>query len=164
MFKILKTITGNFIYSSNKTLRFIYRIYKPLVLIVCFVIPTLVPWYMWNEEFYVAAYVNLMRFCVLLHATWMINSVAHMWGMRPYDTRINPRENPTVALSAIGEGFHNYHHVFPQDYCTSEFGWHFNLTTLFIDAAAYLGQAYDRKKIPADIILKRRERTGDRSF
>ena len=31
-------------------------------------------------------------------------------------------ENLFVAFGAIGEGFHNYHHTFPQDYSTSEFG------------------------------------------
>lgn len=36
-----------------------------------------------------------------------------MWGYRPYDKKINPVENVVVAVVAMGEGWHNYHHVFP---------------------------------------------------
>jgi len=31
-------------------------------------------------------------------------------------------EAPIVSLLAMGEGWHNYHHVFPWDYKTGEFG------------------------------------------
>lgn len=55
-------------------------------------------------------------------------------------------ENLSVAIAAMGEGWHNYHHVFPWDYKTSEFGdYTYNLTTGFIDIFAKLGWAYDRK-------------------
>lgn len=39
----------------------------------------------------------------MLNATWLVNSAAHMWGNRPYDKNINPRENQLVAFSAIGK-------------------------------------------------------------
>jgi hypothetical protein len=40
---------------------------------------------------------------------------------------------------------------YPSDYSASEYGWssQFNFTTLFIDAMAFIGQAYDRKKSKA---------------
>ena len=53
---------------------------------------------------------------LVLHATWLVNSAAHMFGMKPYDTGIGPVENRAVSLLALGEGFHNYHHTFPFDY------------------------------------------------
>ena len=34
----------------------------------------------------------------------------------------------------MGEGFHNYHHTFPYDYGTSEWGFRLNVTTRFINA------------------------------
>lgn len=86
-----------------------------------------------------------------------------MWGMRPYDRNINPVENLVVTVGAIGEGFHNYHHTFPHDYSTSEYGWHLNLTTMFIDAMATIGQVTDRKKMAADLVERRKARTGDGS-
>lgn len=64
----------------------------------------------------------------------------------------------------MGEGFHNYHHVFPQDYKTSEFGdYSFNFTTAFLDFFAWLGQAYDLKTVSQEMIAKRAMRTGDGS-
>ena len=46
----------------------------------------------------------------------------------------------TVSVVALGEGFHNYHHTFPYDYSTSEWGHRINLTTAFIDFMALIGQ------------------------
>lgn len=83
--------------------------------------------------------------------------------MRPYDVRINPAENPLVAMVAVGEGFHNYHHTFPYDYSTAELKWFLNTTTMFIDFFAFIGLAYDRKSMPKYLVENRRKRTGDRS-
>ena len=45
-----------------------------------------------------------------------------------------------MSLLALGEGFHNYHHTFPYDYSTSEWGLQFNMTTAFIDFMAGIGE------------------------
>ena len=67
-------------------------------------LPMVVPWYMWGESLWVAYFVpSLLRYTLVLNATWLVNSAAHMWGNRPYDTGINPRENKFVTFSAIGE-------------------------------------------------------------
>jgi stearoyl-CoA desaturase (delta-9 desaturase) len=62
---------------------------------------------------------------------------------------------------AHGEGWHNYHHVFPWDYKTSELGTKFNLSAVFIDLMAKLGLAYDLKSVSDEMIQARRKRTGD---
>lgn len=75
---------------------------------------------------------------------------------------INPAENLGVAIGAMGEGWHNYHHVFPWDYKTAELGnYRANFTTAFIDFFAKIGWAYDLKTVSAQMIKKRVERTGD---
>jgi stearoyl-CoA desaturase (delta-9 desaturase) len=75
---------------------------------------------------------------------------------------INPSENKSVALLSLGEGWHNYHHVFPWDYKTSELG-KLNLTTILINFFARIGWAYDLKNVSENIVKKRVERTGDGS-
>ncbi len=126
--------------------------------------PTVVPWYYWGESIWNAYFVcACLRYILILNATWLVNSAAHMWGNRPYDRHISPAENLIVSWSAVGEGFHNYHHTFPNDYSTSEFGWKVNLTTLFIDFMACIGQVYDRKRPSFETIRKRQLRTGDGS-
>lgn len=134
------------------------------MVLLCFIFPAVVPWYYWNENGWIAFFIcSLLRYCAVLNVTWTVNSVAHLWGNRPYDDRIKPVENFWVATGACGEGYHNYHHVFPSDYSTSEYAWRVNLTTFFIDTMALLGLAYDRKKMSAEAVKRRRERTGDGS-
>lgn len=150
---------------ADKIVMFQRRFYKPLVILMCFVMPAFVPWYFWNEtmqhSFFIAA---ILRYIMVLNATWLVNSAAHMFGNRPYDKYINPRENHFVTTWAIGEGFHNFHHTFPYDYSTSEFGWRHNLTTGFIDLMCFLGLASNLKKVSKEVVLARRLRTGDGSF
>lgn len=92
--------------------------------------------------------------------------MAHLYGTRPYDTTINPVESPYVQFLALGEGYHNYHHVFPYDYSASEMTWtyDFNFSTCFIDLCAWLGLAWNLKKVDKKTIMKRIKRTGDQTM
>lgn len=75
---------------------------------------------------------------------------------------ISPAESLPVALAAFGEGWHNYHHVFPWDYKTSELGdYKYNVSTAFIDFFSRIGWAYDRKYVSAEMIARRAARCGD---
>eukprot|EP00058_Branchiostoma_floridae_P010606 XP_002596094.1 hypothetical protein BRAFLDRAFT_66174 [Branchiostoma floridae] len=140
------------------------KFYIPSAVLMCFVIPTLVP-LLWDESMSNAYFIcALLRLAVALHCTWSVNSFAHMWGTRPYDKHITPTENLVVSIFAGGEGWHNYHHAFPVDYSSSEFGWKVNPTTVFIDVMAWLGLAYDLKKASPGVVRARAARTGDRSF
>lgn len=77
---------------------------------------------------------------------------------------VRSTENRFVALMTIGEGWHNYHHVFPWDYKTAELGaYSTNWTTGIIDWFADIGWAYDRKTVSENLIRSRAKRTGDGS-
>jgi stearoyl-CoA desaturase (delta-9 desaturase) len=54
-----------------------------------------------------------MRTVVGLHATWMVNSITHMWGSRRFTTRDLSTNNFLVAILTFGEGWHNNHHAHP---------------------------------------------------
>ncbi|GIX72910.1 stearoyl-CoA desaturase 5 [Caerostris extrusa] len=147
---------------ADPVVRFHRKYYLPLVITCAFVLTTLVPMYLWNETFLNSLFVaTFFRYCFSLHQTWLVNSAAHMWGSRPYDVNISPRENVLVVLGAVGEGFHNYHHTFPYDYAASEYGIKNNFTTFFIDIMAWLGLAYDRKTASRSMISERKLRTGE---
>jgi stearoyl-CoA desaturase (delta-9 desaturase) len=147
---------------EDPVVRFQKKFYIPLAALFCFILPTLIPVYCWSEKWLVAYMMaGLARYCVSLHVTWLVNSAAHMWGNRPYDESIGARENMYVSFASLGEGFHNYHHTFPWDYSVSEFGYHLNFSTLFIDVMAKMGQAYDLKKPTQDLVDARKQRTGD---
>ncbi|KAM4852014.1 acyl-CoA desaturase 1-like [Thomomys bottae] len=150
---------------AEKLVMFQRRYYKSGLLLMCFILPTLVPWYFWGETLKHSLYVaTFLRYAIVLNATWLVNSAAHLYGYRPYDKNIESRENILVSLGAMGEGFHNYHHTFPYDYSASEYRWSLNFTTFFIDCMAALGLAYDLKKVSKAAVLARIKRTGDGSL
>lgn len=86
-----------------------------------------------------------------------------MFGERPYNKKIEPRENMWVSYATWGEGFHNYHHVFPWDYTISEMGWKFNPMKHLIDTFAALGLAYDLKRPSKEVVEKTKNRMVDHS-
>jgi stearoyl-CoA desaturase (delta-9 desaturase) len=56
---------------------------------------------------------GFVRIFVLENIIWAINSVLHMVGTRPYDSRENSRNGGIFALLTLGESWHNNHHAFP---------------------------------------------------
>jgi stearoyl-CoA desaturase (Delta-9 desaturase) len=49
---------------------------------------------------------------LLFHGTQTVNSLAHIFGKRPFATDDQSRNNSFVALLTMGEGWHNMHHAF----------------------------------------------------
>lgn len=49
----------------------------------------------------------------LYHATYSINSIAHRFGTRRFETKDDSRNNLVLALATMGEGWHNNHHRYP---------------------------------------------------
>ncbi|XP_014472082.1 PREDICTED: acyl-CoA Delta(11) desaturase [Dinoponera quadriceps] len=149
---------------SDPILAFQKKYYTFLMPLLCFIMPTVIPVFFWDETWSNAYFVpTILRYTFTLNMTWLVNSAAHMFGNKPYDKYINPSENKGVALMTFGEGWHNYHHVFPWDYRASEFGYRLNFTTMFIDFCAKIGWVYDMKSVSEDMVMKRVERTGDGS-
>lgn len=64
----------------------------------------------------------------------------------------------------MGEGWHNYHHVFPWDYKAAELGkYSVNMTTFFLDAFAKIGWAWDMKEPSKDLVRRTIAKHGDGS-
>lgn len=47
------------------------------------------------------------------HTTWFVNSLAHLFGKRRFDTNDDSTNNWFVAILTFGEGWHNNHHAAP---------------------------------------------------
>ena len=159
---------------KNRIVMFQHQFYTTIAISCCFMLPTYVTlhlqfikfWFKiathyWNDfegGLFVAGF---LKYVWTLHCTWCVNSVAHLYGYRPYDPEISPSESAFTSFLAMGEGWHNFHHSFPRDYATSEFGIfnQYNPTKLFIDACAMVGLAYDlhQEKNPKRL-LQQKER------
>ena len=133
---------------SDPVVRFQKKYYTILYLIFAVFLPMYFPVFHWNQSWVDCIIGNIFRQVNVLHATWFVNSTAHMFGDRPYNSKIEPRENIFVSLGGgfSGEGYHNYHHSYPHDYAASEFGARVNVTKVFIDLNQWLGQAYDLRR------------------
>ena len=47
------------------------------------------------------------------HCTFCVNSLAHIFGTRRFETRDHSRNNWWIAIITLGEGWHNNHHYSP---------------------------------------------------
>ena len=133
---------------KDSIVMFQHKNYLLLSNLFCFALPTLYGWYVWDSLWIGYFYFGVVRWILLLHATWCVNSVAHMWGTTPYNPRLSSRQNAFTSIVAVGEGWHNYHHTYPFDYRSSEFSsiHEWNPTTLLLDGLSLIGLVWNRKK------------------
>jgi stearoyl-CoA desaturase (delta-9 desaturase) len=69
-----------------------------------------------------------------------------------------------LSAFGIGEGWHNYHHVFPWDYKIAELGnYRLNLASSLINFFAYIGWAYDLKQPSKELVQRVAQKMGDGS-
>lgn len=60
--------------------------FLPMFALFAIGMPVLVPYYYWGENLYTSFWVNFnLRFTIILNVAFFVNSVAHMYGTRPYD-------------------------------------------------------------------------------
>ncbi|CEM12744.1 unnamed protein product [Vitrella brassicaformis CCMP3155] len=116
--------------------------------LMCFGLPVLWAYWRYGNGWTGFVVLGALRWILVLHCTWLVNSAAHLWGSHPYSASINPAENTAVAVLSSGEGWHNWHHTYPFDYACSEYGvgrqW--NPTKLVIDTMAVLGWVKGRRR------------------
>jgi len=125
--------------------------YYPLF-VIFFVIyfPYKIGMYLTNDPMLAIGYFVGYRTVWVYHRTWVINSLAHWYGTRNYLRTISPADSLLASFLSLGEGWHNYHHAFPEDYATSEYGisQQLNPTKFVIDLCALIGLTWNRKRAP----------------
>lgn len=56
---------------------------------------------------------GLVRMVAVQHSMFLVNSVCHLWGSRPYLSSDGSRNSLLVVPLTLGQGWHNIHHAFP---------------------------------------------------
>ncbi|KAL0881588.1 hypothetical protein ABMA27_001417 [Loxostege sticticalis] len=138
------------------------KYYYQLYILFAIMIPVVVPVYYFDEpwlESFLVAY--MARYILLLHVTWTVNSLAHLYGTRPFNKNLQPVESWFVAFIAQGEGWQNYHHAFPWDYKAAELSTHLNASAIYIEFFEKIGLATDLKKASPELIRNRIKSSGD---
>lgn len=84
-----------------------------------------------------------VRTVFVLHGTWSVNSVAHLFGYRNYETRDESTNNWFVALISHGEGWHNNHHAEPRSAAHGHKWWECDMSWWVIRTWERIGLAKD---------------------
>ncbi|KXS09194.1 hypothetical protein M427DRAFT_105886 [Gonapodya prolifera JEL478] len=134
--------------------RFQHNFYLPIAIFGAFVFPTLVAGYGWGDWRGGFFYAGILRQVLIHHATFCVNSLAHLIGEQPFDDRLTPRNHFITALVTLGEGNHNFHHEYPTDYRNAIKWWQYDPTKWVIWAASVLGLTWDLHEFPSNEIRK----------
>jgi stearoyl-CoA desaturase (delta-9 desaturase) len=97
---------------------------------------------------------GFLRVVVIHHTTFLVNSVAHLYGTRPYTEDNSARDNGLLAFITNGEGYHNFHHKFPSDFRNGVRWYHWDPTKWLIAVLHLTGLARDLRKTPTPVIEK----------
>ena len=134
---------------SNKLVAFQHRHYKACMIGSNAIVTLFLGW-LFND--YLGAFVMTLwvRIFLLHHFTWFINSLAHTWGEKPFSKELSAVDN-----YCIGEGYHNYHHTFANDYRNGIRWFHFDPTKWLIWSLSKVGLATNLKRVDPVTIEKR---------
>lgn len=123
---------------KDPILRFQDRYYA----LVAIVSGVLLPWavgYAFGDPWGGLVIGSFLRIVFFHHVTWCINSVAHTFGSTPYDNKITARNNLILAWFTMGEGYHNFHHVFPFDYRNGPQVYNWDVTKWAVYLMSFVG-------------------------
>jgi len=98
---------------------------------------------------------------LLFHATFCINSLAHVHGRKRYVTGDDSRNNWLLAFFTMGEGWHNNHHACQSSVRQGFRWWEIDVTFYVLKALSFAGIAWDLKTPPVEV-LRNEQRLGSR--
>jgi stearoyl-CoA desaturase (delta-9 desaturase) len=141
---------------KDKWVVFQHRYYPWLALGVGFLLPAVVGYIAFGTFWGGLLYGGILRAVASNHSTFLINSLAHTHGSRPYNREQTARDSWLMAFLAFGEGFHNYHHVFASDFRNGIRWYHWDPTKWLIQTGSWIGATYQLKRAnPSDILRAR---------
>tara|TARA_B110000014_G_scaffold261149_1_gene252313 strand:- start:3355 stop:4239 length:885 start_codon:yes stop_codon:yes gene_type:complete len=91
----------------------------------------------------------------LYHATFMVNSVCHVFGHRTYDTKDESVNNLLVAILTLGEGWHNNHHAFPNSEKQGHKWYQIDICHYILWCLSKIGIVWNIREVPDDSIKER---------
>lgn len=94
----------------------------------------------------------LLMTVVLWHASFTVNSLAHVWGRRRYPTTDTSRNNAWLAVLTMGEGWHNNHHYYQSSARQGFFWWEVDLSYYTLKACEALGLVWDVRTPPRSVL------------
>ncbi len=147
---------------KHKMVVFQDRFYLPLMLFTCFGIPFLIG-LAYGMPWGGLIFGGLFRLAFTHQCTYLINSAAHWFGTQPYSTQNTARDSWWLAFLSNGEGYHNYHHVFPSDYRNGIAWYHFDPTKWLVYGLSRLGLTWGLRRTPVKTIERMKAMYGEKA-
>jgi stearoyl-CoA desaturase (delta-9 desaturase) len=97
--------------------------------------------------------------CALTHATFAINSLAHVYGSRRFETSDTSRNNWWLAVITMGEGWHNNHHHYMSSANQGFFWWEIDISFYVLKLLSWFGVVRDLRTPPARLKYDRLSRS-----
>jgi stearoyl-CoA desaturase (delta-9 desaturase) len=89
---------------------------------------------------------------VLWHGTFVINSLAHVFGRRRFPTTDTSRNSLTLSLVTMGEGWHNNHHYYPGSMSQGFYWWQIDTAAYVVKLLSYVGLVWEIRKPPERVL------------
>lgn len=86
------------------------------------------------------------------HATFTINSLAHVIGNRRYETDDESKNNWFLALITFGEGWHNNHHHYQASANQGFYWWEYDISYYVLKVLSWFGLVKDLRNPPEHVI------------
>jgi stearoyl-CoA desaturase (Delta-9 desaturase) len=96
---------------------------------------------------------------LVYHATFCINSLAHVSGSTRYVTGDDSRNNWLLAVFTMGEGWHNNHHAFQSSVRQGFRWWEYDPTYYLLRALSWTGLVWELRT-PPEQVLRNEQRLG----
>lgn len=125
---------------KDKIVMWQHKYYVPLALAMNLGVP-LILGFIYHDILGMLLIVGALRLVLNHHTTFFINSLAHIWGSQPYTDKNTARDNGILAFFTFGEGYHNYHHIFENDYRNGIYWWQYDPTKWLIKLCSWFGLA-----------------------
>jgi stearoyl-CoA desaturase (delta-9 desaturase) len=93
---------------------------------------------------------------LLWHATFLVNSLAHVWGSRRFATTDTSRNNLFIALVTLGEGWHNNHHHYCSTANQGFYWWEIDVSYYILRVMSKLGLVWDLRTPHAAALARNR--------
>jgi len=93
----------------------------------------------------------LVSTVLVYHGTFVVNSLAHVFGRRRFPTKDDSRNNFLIALITFGEGWHNNHHYAPSSERHGFYWWEIDVTHYVLVVLSWLGIVWDLKPPPGRV-------------
>jgi stearoyl-CoA desaturase (Delta-9 desaturase) len=140
---------------ADPLVRWQHRYYVPLAIAAGALLPTLLG-ALWGDAIGGLLIAGFLRLVVQYHITFATNSLAHTLGARPYDRSTSARDHFLTAVLTLGEGYHNFHHRFQNDYRNGVRRRDFDPTKWLIWSLSRVGAVRNLRRVPKEKIIRAR--------